>query len=134
MAKRFLTSLRLLNLSSDPVSASAGELYFNSSDNLVKYHDGSEWKNLGGGSEGVVVESGSSYPTTSLTNGKLFYNTTNGRTAIYFNSIWKEFAYQTDIVSTIDGGDSSTQEFDLILDGGNASTQVFENAYDGGNS
>lgn len=131
MAKRFLNSLRLVNLSSDPVSASAGDIYYNSSNSVIRYNDGSQWKDLGGS---PIVQSGSSYPTSSLSNGQLFYNTTNGRTAIYFNSVWKEFAYQADLYSTIDGGNSSTQEFDLIIDGGNASTQVFENVYDGGNS
>ena len=127
MAKKFLTSLKLVNLLTDPESASAGELYYNSSSNAIRYNDGSQWKNLGGD---FSVESGLSYPTTSLENGKLFYNTSNGKTAIYFDSVWKEFAYVSDI--SVDGGAASTTEFALIIDGGTSSTTVFVNGYDGG--
>ena len=129
MAKRFLNSLRLVNLSSDPVSASAGDIYYNSSSNAIKLYNGSSWTEVGGD---FVVDSGSSYPTTSLTNGQLFYNTVNGRTAIYFGSVWKEFAYLADI--NIDGGASSTVEFESNIDGGTSSTTVFVNSYDGGAS
>lgn len=127
MAKRFLNSLRLVNLSTDPVSASAGDIYYNSSSNAIKLYNGSSWTEVGGD---FVVDSGASYPTTSLTNGKLFYNTSNGRTAIYFGSVWKEFAYLTDI--SVDGGLSSTVEFESNIDGGISSTPVFINSYDGG--
>jgi hypothetical protein len=128
MAKRFLSSIRLLNLSTDPNSASAGDMYYNSSSSAVKFYDGSSWKALAAGD--LVVESGSSYPTTSLVNGKLFYNTSNQRTAIYFDSVWREFAYVTDL--PVDGGSSFTTEFASSIDGGSSSTSVFDNVYDGG--
>lgn len=127
MAKRFLTSVRLLNSTVDPASASAGDIYFNSSNSVIKFYDGSSWKTLSSGD--FIVENGSSYPTTSLTNGKLFYNTNNERTAIYFDSVWREFAYISDF--PIDNGNSSTTSFDMSLDGGNASTTLFINNYDG---
>lgn len=76
------------------------------------------------------VSSGSAYPTTSLTNGQLFYNTSNGRTGIYFDSIWKEFSYVTD--SGLDGGLYSTTVFDNSIDGGSPSDLVFVGNYDGG--
>lgn len=110
MAKRFLTSLRLVNLTTDPVSASAGDIYYNSASKLVKYNDGTEWKTLGGGGGGGgtgIVDSGASYPL-SPSNGELFYNTTSQKMAIYFNSTWKEFAFLTDI-NSIDGGDSASE-------------------------
>lgn len=77
------------------------------------------------------VSSGSAYPTTSLTNGQLFYNTSNGRTGIYFDSVWKEFAYATEI-SGLDGGLYSTTVFDNSIDGGSPSDLVFVGNYDGG--
>lgn len=77
------------------------------------------------------VSSGSAYPTTSLTNGQLFYNTSNGRTGIYFDSVWKEFAYATEI-SGLDGGLYSTTIFDNSIDGGSPSDLVFVGNYDGG--
>ena len=81
-----------------------------------------------------LVSSGSAYPLTSVTNGQLFYNTTNGRTAIYFDSLWKEFAYATEFAGALDGGNASTSTFDETIDGGNASTVTFINNYNGGNS
>lgn len=87
------------------------------------------WENNQIQTSSGLVESGTSYPTTSLENGKLFYNTSNGRTAIYFDSIWKEFAYVTDIA--LDGGLYSTTVFDNSIDGGTPTTEVFVGAYDG---
>lgn len=80
-----------------------------------------------------VVPSGSSYPITNLIDGQLFYNTSNGRTAINFGSVWKEFAYLSEI-STLDGGNSFTTLFSETIDGGNSSTTVFAGQYDGGQS
>jgi hypothetical protein len=129
MAKKFLSAIRLLNLSTDPVSASAGEIYYNSTNNAVKFYNGSSWQALASGES--LVDSGPSYPITSLSNGQLFYNTTNGRTAIFFDSTWKEFAYLADSIST-NGGAASTTIFDNNIDGGIPSTTVFINNYDGG--
>lgn len=82
--------------------------------------------------EQAPVSSGSAYPTENLTNGQLFYNTSNGRTAIYFESFWKEFAYYTDTVQTLDGGTYNTTVFDNSVDGGTPSDAVFVGSYDGG--
>ena len=80
-----------------------------------------------------IVPSGSTYPTTSLSNGELFYNTTNGRTAVYFDSAWREFAYVGD-TAIFDNGNASTTLFTKTFDGGDASTTVFVGNYDGGSS
>jgi hypothetical protein len=130
MAKRFLSSLKLLNLSSDPQSGSSGEIFYNQSENSVKYHDGLSWVSLASSGDNFV-SSGSSYPTTDLADGQLFYNTSNGRTAIYFDSFWKEFAYANELVLSINGGNSSSS-FDDSIDGGLANTTVFIGSYDGG--
>lgn len=94
-------------------------LTYNSSTNL--------WEN---NQPTITVQSGSAYPLSNLTNGELFYNTSNGRTAIYFNSFWKEFAYVTDL--PLNGGAASTTVFDDSIDGGTPTTTVFVGAYDGG--
>jgi hypothetical protein len=46
MSKRFLTPLGLLSATSDPVSASTGDIYFNSSSNVTRVYYGSAWVNL----------------------------------------------------------------------------------------
>ena len=84
------------------------------------------WENI----PSPVVETGSAYPESNVENGQLFYNTSNGRTAIYFDSLWKEFAYVTD--TDLDGGLYSTTVFDNSIDGGTPTTTVFVGAYDGG--
>lgn len=89
------------------------------------------WINEQPTEQSLVVSSGSSYPVSSLTNGQLFYNTTNGKTAIYFDTVWKEFAYATEL-SGIDGGLYSTTVFDNSIDGGSPTDTVFVGLYDGG--
>ena len=121
MAKRFLSSLRLVNLSSDPNSSTSGEIYYNNVDNAIKYYDGTLWKEIGSGD--LLVESGSSFPSASASlNGELFYNTTTKTTAIYFDSEWKQFLYSSDVqTNVIDGGFSYTSAFVSNIDGGSSS-------------
>lgn len=99
---------------------------------ILSYNSSSGlWENNQPAATETVVSSGSAYPTISLTNGQLFYNTSNGRTGIYFDSIWKEFAYATEI-SGLDGGLYSTTVFDNSIDGGSPGDLVFVGNYDGG--
>lgn len=56
MSKKFLTALKLVNLSSDPGSGSDGEIYFNTNFKEMKLYANSAWnflndsnKNLDGG-------------------------------------------------------------------------------------
>lgn len=130
MAKRFLSSLKLLNLSSDPENGSSGEMFYSNSENLIKYYNGTSWISLLPLGENIVP-SGPSYPNAPLVNGQLFYNTSNGRTAIYFEPFWKEFAYANELVLSINGGNSSSL-FDSSIDGGLANTIVFVGSYNGG--
>lgn len=99
-------------------------------DTLVYNSDDEVWENSQPSS--APVSSGSAYPTENLTNGQLFYNTSNGRTAIYFDSFWKEFAYYSDTISSLDGGLYNTTVFDDSIDGGIPSQEVFVGSYDGG--
>ena len=98
---------------------------------ILQYNSSNQlWENVQF-SQDPIVPSGEDYPSTSLINGKLFYNTSNGRTAIYFNNIWKEFAYVGD-VSILDNGNSSTSIFSEIIDGGDSETTLFIGQYNGG--
>lgn len=120
MAKRFLTTIQAITATfTGNVSAANPTL----PEHLAtkEYVDNSQ--------SSVVIDSGSSYPT-SASNGQLFYNTNTGRVAVYFNSIWKEILYVSDMV--VSGGTSSTVAFDSSIDGGNSSTDTFINNYDGG--
>lgn len=162
MAKKFLSAIQLLTVNADPASASAGDLYFNTTSNLVKYHDGTSWvavpKNLSnlqdvnfssvedgntisydsatGKWTNVVPASGlvGYGPSYPLsgTNGQLFYNTLTLHLAVYYDGIWRETANQED-VTVLDGGASGTTEFAGVVDGGDSFTSSFDRVYDGGN-
>lgn len=80
--------------------------------------------------QGAIVQSGASYPA-SAQNGELFYNTSTGKTAIFFESVWKEFAYETEL-SSINGGSPETVSFASVIDGGSPTSNQFINNYDGG--
>lgn len=161
MAKRFLTSLRLVNLSSDPVSASNGDVYYNSSVHKTKIYQNGSWttipsslsdlsdvsasaasndqvltynsviskwqsKNLPAAQVGV----GTSLPEDPA-EGELFFNITSNKLYFYYET-WNEISF---IRLDLDGGTSSTTEFDQIIDGGNASTIDFTSGtYSGGSS
>jgi hypothetical protein len=160
MAKKFLSAIQLLTVNTDPVSASAGDIYFNANSNSVKYYDGTNWKSVpknlsdlgdisaSGVTDGQtlvydgtlskwenasvppsVVPSGSTLPESS-TNGLFFYNTSDQQLYFFFNQ-WISISFTP---FDLDGGTSSTTEFELTVDGGDSSTITFAAAYDGGNS
>jgi hypothetical protein len=49
MAKKFLTGLQLLNLTSDPATGIEGELYYNTINDVVKIYSNGSWKNIPSG-------------------------------------------------------------------------------------
>jgi hypothetical protein len=67
MSKPYLTSInlnkneiqnvRLQNLASDPSSPVLGQFYFNTTDNAIKYYDGSTWQEVGTGTGTGNVDS-----------------------------------------------------------------------------
>jgi hypothetical protein len=57
MAKKFLTPLNLSNLASDPATGSEGDLYFNTTNDVVKIYVNGEWTELQGGGGGSVIYS-----------------------------------------------------------------------------
>lgn len=162
MAKRLLTTLRLVNLSSDPVSASNGDIYYNSSTNKTKFYQNGAWvtmpslledlSNVSSASvaNGQVLTYNSSSalwqaqtapptatPTgstfpTSPADGEFFFNTTT-ETLYFFYETWNEISFTR---IALDGGLSSTPSgsYDLIVDNGNSSTTTFDITFDGGNS
>jgi hypothetical protein len=49
MSIRILSSVNLVNAATDPVSATAGDMYFNTVDLVVKIYDGTTWNSVGSG-------------------------------------------------------------------------------------
>jgi len=127
VAKKFLSPITLPSLSSDPSGGENGSLYFNSTSGTVKVYTNSGWIDLAGSTNSTGVDIVSSYQNLP-SNGQLAYNTTADRMALAYNNIWREFAYKAD-TDIVNGGDSSTTDFDLVLDGGGSSTETFIGNY-----
>lgn len=129
MAKKFLSSIKLLNLSSDPESGSDGELYFNDQTKNVRLYADSSWKNL----VNVRVDIGTTYPSSAL-DGEMFYNFIENRLAIFYQDTWREFTFVPEVLGA-DGGQSNTTGFETIIDGGSSIIdEYYINIYDGGDS
>lgn len=43
MATRLLTTQKIVNLAADPATGTSGEIYYNTSSNTLRYHDGTSW-------------------------------------------------------------------------------------------
>jgi len=88
MAKKFLTSLKLVNLNSDPSVGSEGELYFNSSASVAKIYKSGAWSELGagGGSETTV----STTEPVSPVVGDAWYKNDTGEFYVYDGTYWVE--------------------------------------------
>lgn len=118
MARRFLTTLNLAILDSDPISSSAGDMYYNSVSNLIRYYNGTQWLNINQSSgEEVEYVVYSPEPPSNPFSGQ----------------VWVES--DLDILSggaaiTIDGGNPSSSYTDLY-DGGSPSS-TYTIVYDGG--
>ena len=161
MAKKFLTSLKLVNINSDPVSASNGDVYYNSSANRAKIYQNGQWItlptffndlpeiNVSGASNGQVLTysgtssrwEGKTVPPSATSvgeefpltpsQGEFFFNSTTEK-LYFFYQTWNEIAFTS---IALDGGTSFTIDFDGTFDGGNSSTTSFsDGVYSGGDS
>ena len=125
MSKVFKTPIKPAVLISDP-AGSEGDFYFNSVSKTLRFYDGTSWNDVASGANAAVSVL-SDYPNNP-SSGDLVYNTSDNRMAIYYENMWKRFAYYADAV-TVDGGDASSVIFDVILDGGNSSSSIFVDNY-----
>ena len=87
MAKKFLTGLTLVNLDSDPLVGSEGELYFNTSASVAKIYKSGAWSEIGGGGGLTTVDSA---PPESPQIGETWFNDSNGSFYIYDGNFWVE--------------------------------------------
>ena len=83
MAKRFLTPINLPSRSTDPATASEGDLYFNTVLDTIKLYYNSEWNLISG--ENVSV---SDTPPASSSEGQLWYESDTGNLFIYYDGVW----------------------------------------------
>lgn len=89
MTKRLLNTQRIVNLSANPATGSAGEIYYNTSSASLKYHNGTGWVDFStGGGGGASVTVSDTAPGGST--GAMWFNSLNGKMYIYYDSYWVE--------------------------------------------
>ena len=89
MAKKFLSTLKIVNLPSDPINGSDGELYFNSSASVAKIYQAGAWSVLGAGAGGgstTVSTTEPAYPEI----GDSWYKNDTGEFYVYDGTYWVE--------------------------------------------
>jgi hypothetical protein len=86
--KKFLNPINLVNLSSDPSTASEGDIYYNTASDAVKVYANGAWVAIGagGGSEITVSTTAPSSPTT----GDAWYKNDTGEFYVYDGTYWVE--------------------------------------------
>lgn len=76
MSRQFKVPVNLVQLTTDPATALAGDIYFNSASSKIKFYSGTEWLEVGAGGGGttnhthdyngnVLVGAGGSLVTTA---------------------------------------------------------------------
>jgi hypothetical protein len=111
MSRQFKVPVNLVQLTVDPSSATAGDIYFNSASQKIKFYSGTEWLEVGAGAGGgttnhthdyngnVVVGAGGSLVTTATfaagapnnlngQNGDVYVDITNLNVYVKSSSTW----------------------------------------------
>jgi hypothetical protein len=94
MAKRFLTPIGIVNLESDPATGSEGEIYYNSTDDILKIYVNGSWTPIEGG--GAAINVSASAPIAPE-EGDAWFDNTDGKFYVYDGLFWVETG-QTDAV------------------------------------
>lgn len=105
MAKRFLTTQKVVNLTSDPASGVSGEFYYNSSTKKLRFYDGSFWSDVDTVSPAGSTVTISDTPPSSPNAGDQWYESDTGYFFIYYDSYWVQIG---------GGGSPETYSFSII--------------------
>ena len=105
MTKRLLNTQRIVNLASDPGTGSAGEMYYNTTDSVLKFHNGSIWQPIGTGSGGGVVVSPT--PPEDPSEGDQWFDSDDANMYVFYDGFWVEVGGGA-AAQTLDGLDDVT--------------------------
>ena len=70
MATRLLTTQKIVNLAADPATGTSGEIYFNTTSNVLRFHNGTAWTDFFATQVKHLVKNDSG---TTLTKGTVVY-------------------------------------------------------------
>jgi hypothetical protein len=135
MSKQFKVPVNLVQLTTDPSTALAGDIYFNSVSSKIKFYSGTEWLEVGAGAGGgttnhthdyngnVIVGAGGSIVTTATfapgvpnnlngQNGDVYLDITNLNVYVKSSGVWgsptEVNVYTKSEVDTLLSGKSAT--------------------------
>lgn len=111
MSVKRLVPLHAVALEQDPLNSRIGDIYYNTSNSILKYYDGSEWNEIGGGAIEGLLDHLHTYDGDVHT--------------VYGNTIVSS--------GLVDAGDPNTDKsgFANLLDGLTPET-IYNNTLDGG--
>jgi hypothetical protein len=87
--KRFLNPINLVNLASDPGTASEGDIYYNTTADVVKVYANGAWVAIGAGGSGSEITVSTTAPS-SPTTGDAWYKNDTGEFYIWDGTFWVE--------------------------------------------
>ena len=103
MAVKLLTPQKIVNLASDPAEGNAGQLYYNTTSNVLKYHDGTSWQTFSGGGGGgaSTLNDLTDVTITSIQDDQIIaYDSAT--------QIWKNVDATSVLATELDGGEPSS--------------------------
>ena len=87
--KKFLNPINLVNLSSDPASGSEGDIYYNTTSDVVKVYANGSWVAIGSSGSGSNITVSTTAPSTPET-GDAWYKNDTGEFYVYDGTYWVE--------------------------------------------
>lgn len=136
MTKKFLTPIAPPALSTDPVEATPGAIYYNNTTGKLRIYSGTSWGNV---AMGVPVLS---EPPVTPTLGELYFDTSENTFKGYNGQIWYDVAgpkeilehthsQSTGIVEEVNYGEY-VDDSRIFATSGTASSNFIDNYIDGG--
>lgn len=149
MSKRFLSPVRLVNLASDPVSGSEGDVYWNTTSKKQRVYYNGTWHDATGSSGGSSQLEVLAEPPSSPTTATIYFNSEEKTIKIFNGDIWYDVAGPKELLDHVHYTDGYVRDVDygnylslanyiVSMDGGTSTTNYSvapnDDIIDGGSS